>query len=112
MSTAFARKLDSIREKSGVTSREVAQLLATTPQTISRWQTGQSSPQPKSMGRLLWLDWLAEQLSQFYEPDEARLWLFSHHKDLHGERPVDLIVEDRIDAVMALIDQLQSGAYS
>ncbi len=112
MSTAFARKLDSIRQRSGINSREVAQLLDTTPQTVSRWQTGQSSPQPKKLDRLLWLDWLAEQLSQFYKPDEARLWLFSRHMDLSGERPVDLIVQDRIDKVMVLIDQLQSGAYS
>jgi hypothetical protein len=68
---------------------EVAQLLDTTPQTVSRWQTGESSPQPKSLDRLLWLDWLAEQLSQFYAPDEARLWLFSRHIDLGGDRPFD-----------------------
>ncbi len=112
MSTAFARKLENIRERSGVNSREVAQLLSTTPQTISRWQTGQSVPQPRSLDRLLRLDWLAEQLSQFYEPDEARVWLYSPHRDLEGERPVDMIVKDRFDAVMTLIDQLQSGAYT
>jgi DNA-binding transcriptional regulator YiaG len=46
MATAIARKLDSIKNRSGVSAREVAQLWATTPQTVSRWQTGRASPQP------------------------------------------------------------------
>lgn len=111
MTTAIAKKLENIRDKGGIKSREVAQLLATTPQTVSRWQSGQASPQPKSLDRLLALDWLAEQLAQFYQPDEARLWLFSPHALLGGSRPADLIVEDRTREVLRLIDQLQSSAY-
>ncbi|MGH7554528.1 MAG: antitoxin Xre/MbcA/ParS toxin-binding domain-containing protein, partial [Longimicrobiales bacterium] len=42
---------------------------------------------------------------------EARLWLFSHHPDLGGKRPVDLLAEDRTDEVLTLIDRMQSGAY-
>lgn len=111
MSSALARKLDNIRTKSGIKSREVAQLLDTTAQTVSRWQTGQASPQPRSLERLLALEWLADQLSQLYEPDEARLWLFSPHIDLAGERPVDLITQGKISDVLRIIDQLQSSAY-
>ena len=111
MSSALARRLDNIREKGGIRSRDVAQLLDTTAQTVSRWQTGQASPQRRSLDRLLELEWLAEQLAQFYEPDEARLWLFSPHQDLGGERPADLIAQDRTSEVRRIIDQLQSGAY-
>jgi len=111
MATAVARKLDNIKDRGGISAREVAQLLDTTPQTISRWQTGRSSPQPDSLNRLLRLEWLAEQLGQFYEPDEARLWLFSPHGELGGERPADLVAGDRIDEVLAIIDRLQSAAY-
>jgi len=60
---------------------------------------------------LLKLDWLSDQLSAFYEPDEARLWLFSRHVELDGQRPADLIAEDRMDEVLAVIDRLHSGAY-
>jgi hypothetical protein len=33
------------------------------------------------------LDSLVGQLSEFYPPDEARLWLFAPHKLLGGDRP-------------------------
>ena len=112
MATAVARKLDSITRSGGIRGRDVAQLLKTTPQTVSRWRTGRSTPRPNSLDRLLRLEWLASQLAQFYTPGDARVWLFSPHRDLEGERPVDLIANDRMDEVLAIIDRLQSVAYS
>lgn len=112
MATAVARKLDSIKEAGGISAREVAQLLETTPQTVSRWQTGRSTPRSGSLTRLLRLEWLAGQLAQVYRPDEARVWLFSPHRDIGGMRPVDLISNDRMDEVLAIIDRLQSAAYT
>ena len=112
MATAVARKLDSIRESGGIRAREIAQLLETTPQTVSRWQTGRSTPRPNSLTRLLRLEWLASQLALVYPPDDARVWLFSPHRDLNGERPVDLIADDRMDEVLVIIDRLQSAAYT
>lgn len=110
--TALARKLDVIRNEAGVQDRETAQLLGTTPQTVSRWRTGRAEPQKRSLDRLLTLAWLAEELAEFYRPDEARLWLFSPHRLLEGKRPADRIEEDRIDDVLALINQLRDGGYA
>ena len=109
---ALARKLDSIRDEVGVQGREIAQLLGTTPQTVSRWRTGKAEPQRRSLDRLLTLAWLAEELAEFYPPDEARLWLFSPHRLLQGQRPADRIEEDRVDDVLALIAQLRDGSYA
>lgn len=111
MPSAVATRLESIKTKGGVRAREVAQLLATTPQTISRWQNGRAEPQPDGLDRLLALDWLIDQLAELYPPDEARLWLFSRHEQLEGRRPADLIAEGRVDDVLAVIDQLRDGAY-
>jgi transcriptional regulator with XRE-family HTH domain len=111
MATAVATRLDRIRDRSGMKSREVAQLLDTTPETISRWQRGRVEPGRDRLERLLTLEWLVDQLGEFYEPDEARLWLFSPHKLLGGERPADRIQGGRVDDVLALISQLQDGAY-
>lgn len=111
VTSAIATRLETIKTKGGVRSREIAQLLDTTPQTVSRWQTGRAEPQPDGLRRLLALEWLVDQLGDFYPPDEARLWLFAHHGQLGGRRPADLIAEGRIDDVLALIDQLRDGAY-
>lgn len=111
VSNAVAKRLELIQEHSGISGRDVAQLLATTPQTVSRWRTGQSSPQPRHLDRLLTLEWLVGQLATYYSSDEAKLWLFSPHPQLDGRRPADLIAEKRTDEVLQLIDQLDSAAY-
>lgn len=110
--SALARKLDAIQQEAGVQGREIAQLLGTTPQTVSRWRTGRAEPQRRSLDRLLTLAWLAEELAELYRPDEARLWLFSPHRLLGGQRPADRIEEDRIDDVLALIAQLRDSGYA
>ena len=51
-------------------------------------------------------------LAQVYPPGDARVWLFSPHRDLGGARPADVIAEDRMDEVLAIIDRLQSAAYT
>lgn len=109
--SALATRLDRIQNLGGITGREIAQLLNTTPQTVSRWRQGRVSPQPDALERLLKLDWLADQLSAVYTPEEAKLWLFSHHPELDGARPADRIADEHVDEVLAIIDRLQSGAY-
>lgn len=109
--SAVAIRLDAIRDRGGIKGREIAQLLDTTPETVSRWNTGKSEPQPDRLQRLLALEWLLDQLSDLYEPEEARLWLFSPHRLLGGDRPADRIQVDRINDVLALIAQLREGAF-
>ena len=109
MTGAVAARLASIQQRGGINSREVAELVGTTPATVSRWRTG-SLPAQERLRVLLDLDWLTGQLADFYDSDEARLWLFSRHPLLNGERPFDSIKQGKLDDVLALIDQLQTGA--
>jgi transcriptional regulator with XRE-family HTH domain len=109
--SALAERLDSIRTRGGIRSREVAQLLDTTPQTVSRWRTGKVSPQPQGLQRLLTLEWLIGELAEFYTPDHARLWLFAPHRLLGGDRPADRIQRGQVDDVLSLIAQLSDGAF-
>ena len=111
MASAVASRIDSIRNRGGIRSRDVADLLDTTTQTVWRWQNGKAEPQPDRLQRLLTLEWLVSELAEFYPPDEAKLWLFSPHKLLAGERPADRIRVNRTQDVMALIAQLRDGAY-
>jgi transcriptional regulator with XRE-family HTH domain len=112
MSAALAHRLDRMRERCGIKGREIAQLLGTTPETVSRWNTGKTEPQPDRLQRLLTLEWLIEELSELYEPDEARLWLFSPHRELRGDRPADLIEQGKVEEVRAIISRLRDGAYA
>jgi len=111
MASALANRLRIIRERGGIRSREIAELLDTTPETVSRWNSGRVEPQPDRLKRLLELEWLLDQLSSNYKPDEARLWLFSPHRMLGGKTPADKIRHGGIEEVLALVAQIVDGAY-
>ena len=107
---AVALRIRSIQEKASISSSEVADLLGTTVQTVSRWRKHNVQPEQERLRLLLDLDWLISQLSDFYQPDEARLWLYSRHPLLDAARPYDRIKEGSMDEVLQLIDQMRSGA--
>lgn len=109
MPTALAARLDSIQRNGGINGREVADLVGASPAAVSRWRRGKM-PEQDRLRLVLDLDWLVRQLADFYEPDEARLWLFARHPLLEGARPFDRIKQGQIEHVLALIDQLRSGA--
>lgn len=115
MSQALATRLEAIRDRGGVKSRDIAQLLDTTPQTVSRWQSGKTEPQRDQLQKLLALEWLIGQLADLYTPDEAKLWLFSPHRLLGGGSPAERIQAngaDGIEEVLAVISQIKEGAFA
>jgi transcriptional regulator with XRE-family HTH domain len=111
MASALAERLEKIKELGGITGRDVAQLLDTTPETVSRWTTGKIDPQRERLRRLLELEFFLTELSEFYSPEEAKLWLFSPHKLLGGETAAARIQAGKTQDVFAILDQLRSGAY-
>ena len=111
MSSAIARKLETIQEKSAMKSVDVANLMGIRPETVSRWNQGKAFPRPEAQKLLLDLEYIADQLSDFYEPADVRLWLFSRQKLLNSETPSDLIQQGRANEVIAVIDQLRDGVY-
>lgn len=111
MPSGLAVRLDNVQQNAGVTAREIAQLLNTTPETVSRWRAGKTQPQPDRRDYLLRLEWLVSELADLYSPEEAHLWLFAPHKMLGGDRPADRIQQGKIEDVLAIIDQLKSGAH-
>jgi uncharacterized protein (DUF2384 family) len=112
MSTnAIARKLEVIERKGAMRSVDIANILGTRPETVSRWNQGKAFPRPDAEKRLLELEYIVDQLSDFYEPTEARHWLFSRQKRLGDATPAELIQQDKIMEVIEVINQLREGAY-
>lgn len=109
--TAIASSLERIKSGAALHESEVAELLSTTPQTIWRWKKGETRPQPQLRERLSDLLWIVDRLSAVYEPDDAKFWLYARHPLLQGNRPADRIRRGEIEAVLALVDQLHTGAY-
>jgi len=110
-STAVSRIVDELRQVSGLKNVDLANIVGVSPPTVHRWSRGQGSPTIEKQQVIADLRWVAERLSDFYEPDEARLWLQTGHPQLGGARPYDLINEGRIADVLEVIDRLESGVY-
>lgn len=111
MSSAITRKLESIEQKADMRSVDVANILGTRPETVSRWNQGKAFPRPDTEKRLLELEYIVDSLSDFYEPPEARLWLFARQQLLGGETPAQLIQEGRTQEVITVLDQLRDGVF-
>ena len=107
----IAQKLDAIQQKAAMRSVDVANVAKVRQETVSRWRSGKSFPQPETQKILLELEYVADRLSEFYSPQEARLWLLSRQKILQGAVPAELIQAGKTDDVIRVIDQLRDEVY-
>ncbi len=110
---AVAEKLELLRKRAAIRAVDVANMLGTTPETVSRWKQGRAWPRPGKESLLVDLEYIVERLSEFYtEPTTARAWLYSRHKYFDGLRPADLIQEGRIEEVLAAIQTMAAPTYT
>ena len=111
ISTAITRRLDMIQSKGAMRSSDIANVLDVRPETVSRWNQGKAFPHPATEKLILELEYVVDQLADFYAPEEARLWLFSRQKLLNGATPAELIQKDRVDEVLTFVNQLRDGVH-
>ncbi len=111
MANVIARKLQALSERGGLNAIDVANVMGTSPATVSRWNTGKASPQRRKQLLLVELEYIVDRLAEFYLPEESRLWLYSRHRLLDDRKPVDFIHEGRIEEVLAVIEQLGDAVY-
>lgn len=111
MATAVSRILGDLRTRGGLQSKDIANIVDVSTATVSRWSSGTGSPTLKTQTVIADLRYVVERLSDYYAPDEARLWLHSRHPLLDGQRAIDLINADRTQEVLAVIERLDAGAY-
>ena len=65
MTSAVARRLESLRDKGAMKNIEVANLLGTRPETVSRWNQGRAYPHAATEKTLLELEYIIDQLRGF-----------------------------------------------
>ena len=110
---AVAAKLQLLKTRAAVRSVDVASLLGTTPETVSRWNRGHCQPRPGKERLLVDLEYVVERLADFYsDAPTARAWLYSRHRYFNGVRPVDLIQQGRVEEVLQAIDAMAGLAHT
>ena len=110
--SVVSKFIDNLKAYGGFKGMDVANIAAVSPATVSRWASGKSFPHPKTQLLISDLRYVVSRLSDFYSPDETRVWLYSRHRSLNGEREIDLIHGGRASEVLAVIERLDEGAYT
>ncbi len=112
MASAVANLLDDLRQRGGLKGSDVANIAAVSPATVSRWTAGTSFPHPRTQLLISDLRYVVDRLAELYDPEETRVWLYSKHRLLNGERAIDLIHGGRADEVLGVIESLNEGSYT
>src|SRR5262249_18967969 len=106
MASAVAKMIDDLRDRGGLKGIDVANIAEVSPATVSRWTAGKAVPHPKTQLVISDLRYVVDRLAEFYSPEETRLWLYSKHRLLDGNRAIDLINHGRTDEVLSIIESL------
>jgi transcriptional regulator with XRE-family HTH domain len=112
MASAVANLIDDLRQRGGLKGSDVANIASVSPATVSRWTSGASFPHPKTQLLISDLRYVVDRLAELYDPEETRVWLYSRHRLLNGERAIDLIHGGRADEVLTIIESLNEGSYT
>jgi transcriptional regulator with XRE-family HTH domain len=112
MPSAVAEIIDVLRDRGGLKGTDVANIAEVSPATVSRWTTGKASPHPKTQLVISDLRYVVDRLAEFYSPEETRLWLYSKHRLLDGQRAIDLINQGQADKVLSVIESLDEGTFT
>lgn len=112
MASAVSKIIDDLRDRGGLKGTDVANIAEVSPATVSRWTSGKAMPHPKTQLVISDLRYVVDRLSEFYSPEETRLWLYSKHRLLDGDRAIDLINQGHADKVLAIIESLDQGTFT
>jgi uncharacterized protein (DUF2384 family) len=112
MSTAVSRVLERLKSDGGLQGKDIANIVAVSPATVSRWSSGKATPDLRTQTVIAELRYVVDRLADFYTPDETRLWLHALHPMLDNERAIDLINQGRTEEVLSVIEALDAGAYT
>jgi len=108
---AVIRTLEALKNDGGLQGKDIANIVEVSPATVSRWFSGTASPGLNTQTLIAHLRYVVDRLSDFYSPDETRLWLHARHPLLDNQRAIDLIRKDQLQDVLAVIDRLSAGVY-
>ena len=112
MANAVAKIINDLRDRGGLKGTDIANIAEVSPATVSRWTAGKALPHPKTQLVISDLRYVVDRLSEFYTPEETRLWLYSKHRLLDGKRAIDLINQGQADQVLSVIESLDEGTFT
>jgi hypothetical protein len=110
MTNAVANIFEELRSRGGLKATDVANIPSVSPTTVSCWIAGKALLDPQTQLVISDLRYVVDRLSEFYTPDETRLWLYSRHRLLNGERAIDLINQGDADKVLTAVESIDEAS--
>lgn len=94
---------------SGITQQELGNVVGASVRSVQTWASGDAAPKGVKAQRLLDVKFIVEELSSVYSEEGVEIWLRARNRNLHGQRPIDLLANGQIDEVVEEAQRL-SGA--
>lgn len=104
----YLRILEEVTN-SGITRTELSKAVGAAERTVQTWAAGTSKPTGLRAQRLLDVQMIVQLLSDTYTREGIRIWLNSRNRNLGLRRPIDLLEEGDIDAVLEEADRISGG---
>lgn len=100
------------REALELTDSEVGQALGVDRRTIQRWRDRRSAPSSTHRRQMEKLNQLRHLLETSFRSAEAgQRWLHAPSRALAGRRPIAVLADGDMDAVIQLLGTLAAGAF-
>jgi transcriptional regulator with XRE-family HTH domain len=94
---------------SGITQQELGNAVGASVRSVQTWASGDAAPRGVRAERLLDVKFIVEELSSVYSEEGVEIWLRTRNRNLHGQRPIDLLTDGQIEQVVEEAQRL-SGA--
>jgi DNA-binding transcriptional regulator YiaG len=104
----FLRIVEEVTS-SGITRSELGKAVGAAERTVQTWAAGTSAPTGVRAQRLLDVQLIVRLLSDTYSREGIRIWLNSRNRNLELRRPIDLLEEGEIDAVLEEASRISGG---
>jgi uncharacterized protein (DUF2384 family) len=105
------RYLDELQVVGGLKGTDIANITDVSKATVTRWKQGSTKPHTRTQFVLSDLHYVVGRLGEYYSPEEIRAWLYARHPQLNGERPIDLICQNRSEEVLNVLERLDAETY-
>jgi DNA-binding XRE family transcriptional regulator len=111
MAITTTNRVETLRQKLGITQKIMARILGVTERTIIDLESGRQLSE--GIGRRVTeLDRLQRQLSKVVRQQTIGRWLIEPNDVFDGDAPADLIAKGKVDLLWQMIFQLRSGVAS
>lgn len=104
----YLRILEEVNS-SGITRTELSKAVGAAERTVQTWYAGTSKPTGMRAQRLLDVQMIVRLLSDTYTPEGIRIWLNARNRNLNLQRPINMLEDGEIDAVLEEADRISGG---